>query len=368
MKGEKLGIRRTAALEASRLLTKSLRTEHPLRQLFWESTVRCNIHCRHCGSDCRQAASVPDMPREDFFRVLDNISTKRSPGDVFVILGGGEPLVRPDVVQCARGIAQRGFPWGMVTNGLLLTPQMLSDLKDAGLCSLTISLDGLEPEHTWLRRHPDSFSMASQAIDMIVGDQTLAYDVMTVVHQHNYHTLPQLKEFLIGKHVADWRLATIFPVGRAAQDKELQLTPEQFTGLLDFIRTTRQEGQIHASYGCEGFLGPYEGEVRDWMFRCMAGVTVASVLVDGGISACTSIRHNYRQGNIYQDDFMHVWETRFLPHRDHRWMKQGECQGCKYWRYCEGGGLHLRDDDGRLLLCHMKRMGKTPSSPGEKQN
>ena len=111
MKGEKLGIRRTIALEASRLLNKSLRQEHPLRQLFWESTVRCNIHCRHCGSDCRQAATVPDMPREDFFRVLDNIAAKRNPGEVFVILGGGEPLVREDVVECAKGISTRGFSW-----------------------------------------------------------------------------------------------------------------------------------------------------------------------------------------------------------------------------------------------------------------
>ena len=363
MKGEKLGIRRTIALEAARLLNKSLRSEHPLRQVFWESTVRCNIHCRHCGSDCRQAPPQPspkgrgsDMPREDFFRVLDNIATKRNPGEVFVILGGGEPLVREDVVECAQGISQRGFPWGMVTNGLFLTPELFQKLKDAGLCSVTISLDGLEEQHTWLRRNPDCFRMASQAIDMIVRDPSLAYDVMTCVHQHNYDTLPELKAFLIDKGVTDWRLATIFPVGRAAQDKELQLTGEQLRGLLQFIRETRQEGQIHASYGCEGFLGPYEGDVRDWMFRCTAGVTAASVLVDGGISACTSIRHNYRQGNIYQDDFMQVWETRFQPHRNHEWMKTGDCKGCKYWRYCEGGGMHLRDNDGKLLLCHMKKM------------
>ena len=234
-----MGIRRTIALEASRLLTRSLRQEHPLRQLFWESTVRCNIHCRHCGSDCRQAATVPDMPKEDFFRVLDNVASKRNPGEVFVILGGGEPLVREDVVECAKGISTRGFPWGMVTNGLYLTAEMLSKLKDAGLCSVTISLDGLEEQHTWLRRHPDCFRMASQAIDMIVADRTLVYDVMTCVHQHNYNTLKELKEFLIGKGVTDWRLATIFPVGRGAQDKDLQLTGEQLRGLLEFIRETR---------------------------------------------------------------------------------------------------------------------------------
>ena len=354
MKEEKLGLRRTVALEMARQLNKNLRREHPLRQIFWESTVRCNIHCRHCGSDCRQVSTTPDMPREDFFRVLDNIAQKQNPGEVFIILGGGEPLVREDVVECAKGISQRGFPWGMVTNGLSLTPELFAQLREAGLCSITVSLDGLEEQHTWLRRHPDCFRMASQAIDMIVADGALVYDVMTCVHQHNYDTLPQLRDYLINKGVADWRLTTIFPIGRGAQDKELQLTGEQMRGLFNFIRQTRKEGNIHTSYGCEGFLGSYEGDVRDWMFRCSAGVTVASVLVDGSISACTSIRYNYRQGNIYEDDFMNVWEHRFQLYRNHEWMKRDDCKSCRFWRYCEGNGMHLRDDEGKLLLCHMK--------------
>lgn len=362
MRGEKLGIRRTLALEASRQINKDLREEHPLRQLFWESTLRCNIHCRHCGSDCRQSAAAPDMPREDFFRVLDNIASRMDPSKVFVILGGGEPLVREDIIECAQGISSRGFPWGMVSNGLALTPQLFRALKDAGLRSLTISLDGLEEQHTWLRRHPDCYRMACQAIDMMVADDTLVGDVMTCVHQHNLNTLPQLKERLISKGVKRWRLATIFPVGRGAQDSDLQLTGEQLKELLNFIKQTRQEGKIHASYGCEGFLGTYEGDVRDWMFHCSAGITVASILVDGGISACTSIRHNYKQGNIYQDDFLDVWEQRFQPHRNRQWMKTDDCQGCKYWRYCQGGPMHLRDDNGQLLLCHMKKMREASTS------
>ena len=358
---EKLGIRRTIALELAHQLNHNLRREHPLRQVFWESTVRCNIHCRHCGSDCRQASTTPDMPKEDFFRVLDNIASKTNPNEVFVILGGGEPLVREDVVECAQGICDRGFPWGMVTNGLYLTPTLFQQLRKAGLGSITISLDGLEEQHNWLRRHPDSFKMADQAIDLIINDGYVVYDVMTCVHQRNYDSLAELRDYLIGKGVTAWRLATIFPVGRGAQDEQLQLTKEQFKGLFEFIKQTRKEGHIHASYGCEGFLGNFEGEVRDWMFRCTAGVTAASVLVDGSISACTSIRHNYHQGNIYQDNFMEVWEQRFQPHRNHEWMKRDDCANCKYWRYCEGNGLHLRDNEGRLLFCHMKRLNNEQS-------
>ena len=89
---------------------------------------------------------------------------------------------------------------------------------------------------------------------------------------------------------------------------------------------------------------------------CATGVTVGSVLVDGSISACTSIRSNYHQGNIYKDDFMEVWENQFHPYREREWMKKDDCAECKYWRYCQGNGMHLRDSEGNLLLCHLKRL------------
>jgi radical SAM protein with 4Fe4S-binding SPASM domain len=157
--------------------------------------------------------------------------------------------------------------------------------------------------------------------------------------------------------VKGWRLFTVFPMGRAAGDPELQLDNAEFRGLMDFIKATRREGRIHASYGCEGFLGNYEGEVRDHFYSCEAGITAASILSDGSISACASIRADYHQGNIYRgDELMDVWERGFLPYRDREWMRSGECAGCRYFKFCQGGGMHLRDQDGRLLFCHLKRI------------
>ena len=54
-----------------------------------------------------------------------------------------------------------------------------------------------------------------------------------------------------------------------------------------------------ASFCCEGFLEGYEMEARDHFFSCEAGVSVASVLLDGSIASCPSIRADYSQGNIY---------------------------------------------------------------------
>lgn len=127
----------------------------------------------------------------------------------------------------------------------------------------------------------------------------------------NYSYLEELKAYLYTIGVRNWRIFTIFPVGRAANHPEFQLTDEEFTGVLEFIKKVRKEGRVHLSYGCEGFLGKYESEVRDHFYSCNAGISVASVLADGSISSCPSIRSNFHQGNIYEDDFMEVWENVF---------------------------------------------------------
>lgn len=341
------------------LLFRHVETKtHELNYLFWECTTRCNLHCRHCGSDCKVKNEQQDMPREDFFRVLDSVARRCDPHQVFVVVSGGEPLMRDDLELCGRGIYERGFPWGMVCNGLYLTPKRFRALVDAGLHSITISLDGLEADHNWMRGHRDSFRMVDQAIDMLVSSGIL-FDIVTCVNQRNYAKLDDIKEYLISKGVRRWRVFSIFPVGRAADDPLMRLTDEQFRGMFDFIKRTRQEGRIRVDYGCEGFLGNYEGDVRNHFFACQAGVSVGSVLIDGSISACTSIRADYHQGNIYQDDFMDVWENRFQPYRNREWMRKDECADCKYFRYCRGNGMHLRDGEGRLLLCHLKRLQAT---------
>ena len=143
-------------------------------------------------------------------------------------------------------------------------------------------------------------------------------------------------------------------MGRAANDDELRLSSSQLRQLLDFIKAQRQIAlnQINVSYACEGFLGPYEQEVRDSFFYCRAGVEVASILCDGSISGCTSIRSNLAQGNIYSDDFWQVWQSRFQLYR----ARKGQCASCKVWRYCEGSGLHLYDENRQLMYCHYHQL------------
>ena len=394
-----MNFRKRIIFELERLRRKNLQQLHPLQQLFWESTLRCNVHCLHCGSDCSSSELTPDMPAEDFLRVIDQSVTPHvDPHKVLIIISGGEPLMRTDLAQVGAALKQRGYPWGMVTNGLALTPKRFKELMQNGLRSMAISFDGMKDNHNWLRQHPLAFEGATRAIKLAaqysqsilnpslkgrtseqekdslplagspmtpaswgafregLGVGALIWDVVTCVNQRTIHQLEEMQQYLWSIGVRNWRLITIDPMGRAAENPELLLTPEQHRQLLDYIREKRKQG-LHISYSCEGFMPEYELEVRDHLFHCAAGVSVASILIDGSISACTSVRGKYYQGNIYKDDFWDVWENRFEPYRNREWMrKQEPCNTCKLFRYCEGGGMHLRREDGSLMLCHHNKL------------
>ena len=323
----RLGLKKKLALEAYRLYRHNEIKAHPLTYFFWECTLRCNLHCQHCGSDC-VADAIPDMPREDFLRVLDGLAPHIDPKNFAVVITGGEPLMRADLEQCAQEIKNRGYAWGMVTNGLGLTPERFTKLMNAGLRSLTISLDGLEENHNLFRGNPHSFERAVRAIHMAASVDDLTFDVMTCVNKKNLNELPRLHNLLVN-------LGQTF----------------------EFIREAKKQGQINVNYDCEGFLGSYEKVVRDNPFFCWAGVNIASVLCDGSISACPSLRGDYIQGNIYKDDLWDVWQNRYQVMRDRSWARIGECRDCKYWRYCEGSSLHLRDEKTKELAhCHIKRL------------
>lgn len=133
---------------------------------------------------------------------------------------------------------------------------------------------------------------------MVAKAEDIHFDVVTCANRRSLSELDAIKHLLIGAGVKNWRLFTIFPSGRAAACPDFELSQDELRKLMDFIVGTRREGNIRASFCCEEFFGGYEGLVRDNFFNCSARITIGSVLLDGGIGACPSIRADYRQGNI----------------------------------------------------------------------
>ena len=315
---------------------------HELNYLFWECTSRCNLSCRHCGSDCKAEPCVPDMPFYDFLTAIKPVEKRYKRGTTLIAITGGEPLLRADLATCGRVLREHGFRWGIVTNGMLYDEKRHQELMAAGLGSVTVSLDGLENTHNWLRNHPQSFQRALHALQIIARTPNLNYDVVTCVHQRNLSELPQLKNLLIANGIHHWRLFTIAPIGRATKNAELQLNHLQVQEMLQFIADTRREGSIDLKFSCEAYTGKYEESVRDSYFFCRAGINIGSVLVNGDISACPNINRSFVQGNIYNNNLMDVWDNRFDIMRNRDWMRCGSCEKCTDYKQCLGGAMHLR--------------------------
>ncbi len=320
--------------------------------LFWESTLRCNLNCLHCGSDCSTDARVPDMPFEDFLNAITPLHKQYPKNSITIILTGGEPLVRKDLADCGKKLRENSFRWVIVTNGILYDKEKHIELLNAGMGAITLSIDGLEASHNWMRGSKISFKKAISALKLIGSNKRLNSDVVTCVNQRNFGELDQICELVFQSGIKAWRLFTIAPIGRAKNHDELFLNNNEMKDLMEFIVRKRNQG-INVSFSCEGYTGSYEEKVRDGFFFCRAGIHISSVLADGSISACPNINYSFIQGNIYKDDFLDVWNNRFQDMRNRDWAKTGQCAECKDFKYCNGNGLHLWDEKREnVLVCH----------------
>ncbi|MBK5720591.1 TIGR04133 family radical SAM/SPASM protein [Dysgonomonas sp. Marseille-P4677] len=332
--------------------------KHNLFYLFWECTQRCNLSCLHCGSDCASDSQYRDMPKEDLFRVLDNINEYNHESTT-VIIAGGEPLLRKDLEECGFEIRKRGFRWGIVTNGYVYTRERHISLLNAGMGSITLSLDGISNTHNWLRNNSKSFDRALNALQLIASSDRLYSDVVTCVNKQNLNQLEDIYQLIIQNGGKAWRLFTITPIGRATENPDMLLNTDEFTHLMEFIKAKRQRKELDVKFSCEGYVGTYEKKVREDYFFCRAGINVASVLIDGSIGACPNINRSFIQGNIYEDNFMDVWNTRYQMYRNREWTKTGQCASCQEYKYCKGNGLHYwPEDKANVLTCHYQLIKK----------
>ena len=319
--------------------------EHPLEQLFLELTLRCNERCVHCGSNCGEE-KCPEISAEDFHRLLLKIRQDFSPSLPFLAVTGGEPLLRRDFLDIVNDAHALGFSWGITSNATLIDRKMAKSLRQAGMCSISVSIDGPQETHDQIRNRKGAYDQAMRGIQALIDEGGFEdIQITSVINHQTIGMLEQMFETFLGLDIDTWRIVAIEPIGRALKHPELLLTPEDHCTLLDFILRKREE-QYPITYGCCHYLGlKYEREVRNWFFQCQAGKTIAGIMCNGDIGACLNIPRNIRtvQGNIYRDDFARIWNEGFQIYRQSLAEKNQTCAACPHRRYCDGGSYHSWD-------------------------
>src|ERR1043165_8339529 len=104
---------------------------------------RCNLSCGYCSEFDKTSEPVP-------FQVLEERLEKlKALGTFGISLTGGEPTLHPDLPRLIRKCRElRFFRTGMISNGLLLRPELIKALNQAGLQEMQISVDGVHGNET----------------------------------------------------------------------------------------------------------------------------------------------------------------------------------------------------------------------------
>lgn len=137
------------------------RRVHHRPVVVWNVTRRCNLHCVHCYI---AATDRPDPQELDIEAALGVIDQLADYGIPVLLLSGGEPLSRPDLLEIAAYAAAKGLKPGLSTNGTMLTPETLSRLQGAGVGYVGVSLDGPEQVHDRFRGSQGAFRRTLEGI------------------------------------------------------------------------------------------------------------------------------------------------------------------------------------------------------------
>lgn len=128
-------------------------------------TYRCQMRCKQCNiwrwSDRREELSTQQW--KDVLRGL-----RQWLGPCHIQFGGGEPFLRPDLVELFSYASELGIAPGTTTNGAAISDGTAQRLVNCGLFNLNISIDGIRPEtHDYLRGVKGTFAKLMNAIEML---------------------------------------------------------------------------------------------------------------------------------------------------------------------------------------------------------
>ena len=117
------------------------------------------MFCEHCYREAG-AKAADELNTAEGKRLLEQIARA---GFKIMIFSGGEPLMRPDIIELVEHARSLGLRPVFGTNGTLITPEMAERLKAAGTMGVGISLDSMDPDkHDRLRKYDGAWAEAVQ--------------------------------------------------------------------------------------------------------------------------------------------------------------------------------------------------------------
>lgn len=324
-------------------------TRNELRLVFWETTAGCNLECVHCRRlDVAREMMQSDLTTAEATRLVDQIAEV---GDPILILSGGEPLIRPDILDIARHARTRGLTVSLATNGTLVTSRLARAIRAAGIARVAVSLDGARAEtHDQFRRQLGSFHRALEGIGYLRW-AGVPVQVNTTVARHNEAELEAIHDLAVDLGAVALHAFLLVPVGCGVQiAKDQMLSPGGYEAVLHRFYDLAQRGRLQCKATCaphyyrvvrqraaaEGrHVVPARHGMAAMTKGCLAGSAVCFVSHKGEVFPCGYLP--VEAGNVRAAPFGSIWRLSpvFASLRDPDCL-DGKCGACEFVHICSG--------------------------------
>ncbi|MEM6290342.1 MAG: radical SAM protein [Myxococcota bacterium] len=339
------------------------------RLAVWELTLACDQRCLHCGP--RAADARPDeLTTSEALQLVGELA-EMGVGEVVLI--GGEAYLRNDFLLIVRRIRELGMSATMTTGGYGLTKARAEALVEAGIESVSLSIDGLQASHDLVRNTKDSWNHAFRALRYL-RDAGAGVAVNTQINAYTQTELLDLLEVIAAEGVHSWQLQITVPHGNAADNLELVLQPYMLLDVFDALdavcdRADELGVRIWPANSL-GYFGPVERKLRSKQRMrtghfggCEAGKSTMGIESNGAIKNCPSLGGPTNiAGSWREHGLSALWTKPQIASLRERTRSDlwGYCAECYYADVCKAGCTAVSEPlmgrPGNNPFCHHRAL------------
>ncbi|MFB6069305.1 MAG: TIGR04053 family radical SAM/SPASM domain-containing protein [Halobacterium sp.] len=316
--------------------------------LIWEVTQACELTCKHCRADAQPDRHPDELTTAEGKRLLD--SAREFGEGQLVVLSGGDPLSRPDLLELVDYGVDRGLNVTLTPSGTSsLTPAVVDRLADAGLRRMALSIDGASAAaHDEFRGEEGSFSDTVAAAEA-ARDAGIPLQVNTTVCAETVDELPALRDLVSELGAVLWSVFFLVPLGRGTvldpvHPETAERVMEWLAGVSESsafgVKTTEAPHyrRVAMQRRDAGEEGPTDGPEADGIGRRMgitAGNGFAFVSHTGEVFPSGFLPKS--AGNVRDEGLVDCYRDSelFRSLRTPDDLK-GKCGACPYRRVCGG--------------------------------
>jgi radical SAM protein with 4Fe4S-binding SPASM domain len=318
--------------------------KNPFRaySISWNLTKRCNLNCDHCylDADFRGGFRTDELNTQECFNVVDQIAEVNP--NAFLILTGGEPLLRPDIYEIIKYAADRKFMVVLGTNGTMITRENAKKIKEAGAHGVGISIDSMLAEkHDKFRGVDSAWQKSMDAFDTL-NEVGVDFLIQMSVSEMNYKEIPDVIKFAEKIGAVAFNLYFLVCTGRGQGNTDISNEAYEEALKILYDQQMKYKGKLMINSKCAPQYKRvvYENDKdsvyqRTYSGGCPAGTHYSRISPEGNLTPCPFIEESV--GNLKTDTFKNLWETAplMVKLRDRKQL-EGKCGACEFSAMCSG--------------------------------